>query len=53
MNQQEKQNVNTRPCYRKVIDRTTYVVHVYFKEAAKETFKEKIKRLLQEEAKNA
>ena len=50
MNQQEKQNVNTRPCYRKVIDRTTYV---YFKEAAKETFKKKIKRLLQEEAKNA
>lgn len=50
MNQQDKQNTNPIPCYRKVIGRTTYVVHVHFKESAKETLGNKIKRMLREEA---
>ncbi len=41
---------NTQPCYRKTIDKTTYVVRVHFSENAKETMEDKIKRLLREEA---
>ena len=40
---------HTQPCYRKTIDKTTYVVRVHFSENAKETMEDKIKRLLREE----
>ena len=50
MNQKEKQNTNPPSCYRKIIGRTTYVVHVHFKESAKETWGDKIKRMLREDA---
>lgn len=46
MNQQEKQNENTQPCYRKVIGHTIYVVRVHFSETAKETLEDKVKRLI-------
>ena len=39
---------NTQPCFRKTIDKTTYVVRVHFSETAKETMQDKIKRLLRE-----
>ena len=50
MNQKEKQNTNSPSCYRKIIGRTTDVVHVHFKESAKETLGDKIKRMLREDA---
>ena len=40
---------NTQSCFRKTIDKTTYVVRVYFSETSKETMQDKIKRLLREE----
>ena len=40
---------HTQPCFRKTIDKTTYVVRVHFNENAKETMADKIKRLLREE----
>ena len=42
-----------KECYRKIISNTTYIVHVHFNESKKDTFEEKIKSLLHEEAKNA
>ena len=44
-----KRQQHTQPCYRKTIDKTTYVVRVHFSENAKETMEDKIKRLLREE----
>ena len=41
---------NTQPMYRKTIGQTTYLVRVHFKEDAKETMADKIKRLLRAEA---
>ena len=41
---------HTQPCFRKTIDKTTYVVRVHFSETAKETMADKIKRLLRAEA---
>lgn len=41
---------NTQPCFRKTIDKTTYIVRVHFSETSKETMADKIKRLLREEA---
>lgn len=38
-----------QPCFRKTIDKTTYVVRVHFSETAKETLQDKIKRLLRDE----
>ena len=49
MNQKEKQNTNPPSCYRKIIGRTIYVVHVHFKESAKETLEDEIKRLVRGE----
>ena len=49
MNATAIQNTNTQPCFRKPIDKTTYVVRVHFSETAKETMQDKIKRLLCEE----
>ena len=43
----------TKECYHKVISNTTYIVQLHFCKSSKETFEQKIKRLLQEEAKNA
>jgi predicted phage tail protein len=40
---------NTQPCFRKTIDKTTYIVRVHFSQTAKETMEDKIKRLLREE----
>lgn len=40
---------HTQPCFRKTIDKTTYVVKVHFSETAKETLQDKILRLLREE----
>ena len=40
---------NTQPCFRKTIDKATYVVRVHFSETSKETMQDKIKRLLREE----
>lgn len=42
---------NGQPCFRKLIDKTTYVVTVHFSESETENFKEKIIRLLREEVK--
>ena len=42
-------NTNTQPCFRKTIDKTTYIVRVHFSETATETMEDKIKRLLREE----
>ena len=39
---------NTQPCFRKTINKTTYVVRVHFSETSKETMHDKIKRLLRE-----
>ena len=49
MEQNVSQNDNRQPCFRKVIGNTTYVVRVHFSETAKETLKDKIKRLVREE----
>ena len=49
MEQNVSQNDNQQPCFRKVIGNTTYVVRVHFSETAKETLKDKIKRLVREE----
>lgn len=51
MNATAIQNTNNhaQPCFRKTIDKTTYVVRVHFSETAKETMQDKIKRLLREE----
>ncbi|MGO5061717.1 transposon-encoded TnpW family protein [Lawsonibacter sp. LCP25S3_F5] len=43
---------HTQPCYRKTIDKTTYVVRVHFNEDTKETMADKIKRMLREEVRN-
>ena len=43
---------NTQPCFRKTIDKTTYVVRVHFNEDTKETMADKIKRMLREEVRN-
>ena len=48
MEQNVSQNDNQQPCFRKVIGNTTYVVCVHFSETAKETLKDKIKRLIGE-----
>jgi len=40
---------HTQPCFRKTIDKTTYIVRVHFNENTKETMADKIKRLLREE----
>ena len=50
MEQNVSQNDNRQPCFRKVIGNTTYVVCVHFSETSKETFGDKIKRLIREEA---
>ena len=44
MDQNVSHNDNRRPCFRKVIGNTTYVVRIYFSETAKETLGEKIDR---------
>ena len=49
MEQNVSQNDNQQPCFRKVIGNTTYVVRVHFSETAKETLKDKIKRLIEGE----
>ena len=49
MEQNANQNDNRQPCFRKVIGNTTYVVRVHFSETSKETFGDKIKRLIREE----
>ena len=50
MEQSVNQNNNQQPCFRKVIGNTTYVVRVHFSETSRETLKDKIKRLVREEA---
>lgn len=40
---------NTQPCFRKTIDKTTYIVRVHFSETATETMADKIKRMLRDE----
>lgn len=50
MNATAIQTIDTQPCFRKTIDKTTYVVRVHFSETSKETMEDKIKRLLKEEA---
>ena len=47
--EQNNQIENRQPCFRKVIGNTTYVVRVHVSETAKETLKDKIKRLVREE----
>ena len=42
-------NINTQPCFRKTIDKTTYIVRVHFSETATETMADKIKRMLRDE----
>ena len=42
-------NTNTQPCFRKTIDKTTYIVRVHFSETATETMADKIKRMLRDE----
>jgi len=49
MEQNISQNNNRQPCFRKVIGNTAYVVRVHFSETSKETFGQKIKRLIREE----
>ena len=49
MEQNANQNDNRQPCFRKVIGNTTYVVRVHFRETAKETLKNKVKRLIEVE----
>ena len=49
MEQDISQNNNRQPCFRKVIGNTTYVVRVHFSETSKETFGEKIKRIVSKE----
>ena len=49
MEQSTNQNNNQQPCFRKVIENTTYVVRVHFSETSKVTLGEKIKRLIREE----
>ena len=49
MNQFENPTIDAQPCYRKVIGNTTYVVRVHFRETAKETLKNKVKRLIEVE----
>ena len=39
---------NTQPCFRKTIDKTTYVVRVHFSETAKETMQEVVDLLRDE-----
>ena len=46
MEQNNNQIDNRQPCFRKVIENTTYVVRVYFSESAKETLEEKIKKMI-------
>ena len=50
MDQMNTHNTHSHPWYRKDIGTTTYVVHVHFKETAKETLGDKIKRMLREDA---
>ena len=40
---------NDCPTIRRKIGKTTYIVHIHFSEIAKETMKDKIKRMLREE----
>ena len=51
MNATTSQNTttNTQPCFRKTIDKTTYIVRVHFSETATETMADKIKRMLRDE----
>ena len=52
MEQNNNQIDNRQPCFRKVIGNTTYVVSVHFSETSNETLGKKIKRLIEEEAKD-
>ena len=52
MEQNNNQIDNRQPCFRKVIGNTTYVVRVHFSETSKEKLRDKIKRLIGEEAKD-
>ena len=52
MEQNNNQIDNRQPCFRKVIGNTTYVVRVHFSETSKETLEKKIKRLIEEEARD-
>ena len=52
MEQSVNQNNNQQPCLGKVIGNTTYVVRVHLSETSKETLEKKIKRLIEEEARD-
>ena len=52
MEQNVSQNDHRQPCFRKVIGNTAYVVRVHFSETSKETLEKKIKRLIEEEARD-
>ena len=52
MEQNVSQNDNRQPCFRKVIENTTYVVRVHFSETVKASLEDKIKRLVREEVTN-
>ena len=48
MNTLEQQS--SQPMFRKTIGKTTYLVSVHFNKNSKETFKNKIKRIIKNEA---